>query len=83
MTPTTKPTKELERLFGPDWPEVIDELEGNDPMLMTYRQPVEILGFSYRHGEMCAYIAVEGERKTIPLSDIHAIEHEIFSEEDE
>jgi hypothetical protein len=79
---TTKPTQELERLFGPKWPEVIDKLEEREPVTITYQQDAEVVGFSYRHDTLCLYFGIEGERKTLPLSDIISIEHDIFSEEE-
>ena len=79
----TKPTEELERLFGSHWSDAIDEMNDQEPMMVTYREPITFLGFSYRHGVMCAYVTTaNGERKTIPLSDIELIERDIFPEED-
>lgn len=76
------PTTELERLFGERWADVLDELE-DEPLTLTYREPVTVAGFSYRHGEMHLYFHTDGgERKTVPLSDILEVEHEIFSEEE-
>jgi hypothetical protein len=71
-----KPTQELERLFGPDWPDVIDELNDRTKVKMSFFEEVEVVGFSYRKDTMCLYVGVNGERKTIPLSDIDAVELE-------
>jgi hypothetical protein len=71
-----KPTQELERLFGPEWPDVIDELNDRTKVKMSFFEEVEVVGFSYRKDTMCLYVGVNGERKTIPLSDIDAVELE-------
>jgi hypothetical protein len=71
-----KPTQELERLFGPDWPDVIDDLNDRTKVKMSFFEEVEVVGFSYRKDTMCLYVGVNGERKTIPLSDIDAVELE-------
>ena len=71
-----KPTQELERLFGPDWPAFIDELNERTKVRMSFTEEVEVVGFSYRHDTLCLYVGVNGERKTIPLSDIDAIDFE-------
>lgn len=68
------PTKEMERIFGKDWPTVLDMLEEREPVTITYRQDAEIIGFSYRHDTLCLYVGINGERKTIPLTDIEEVE---------
>lgn len=69
------PTKEMKRVFGDDWPEVLDMLEERDPVTITYRQDAEIIGFSYRRDTLCLYVSLNGgERKTIPLTDIIDVE---------
>ena len=73
---TGKPTDEMERLFGQEWPEVLDQLEEREPVTITYRQEAEVVGFSYRHDTMCLYVSIGGERKTIPLAEIEAIDLE-------
>ena len=75
------PTEEMERLFGPEWPDVLDKLEEQEPVTLAYRQEATVIGFSYRHDTLCMYLAINGERKTIPLSDIDNIEVRNFSEE--
>jgi hypothetical protein len=70
---TTKPTEELERLFGPDWPTAIDELTEGSLVGLTFTQEVQILGFSYRHKTLCMYVNLDGERRTIPLEDIEEV----------
>lgn len=74
--PTKLPTEHLERLFGPDWPDVFDKLEEREPVTITYRQDAEVVGFSYRHDTMCLYVNIGNERKTIPLADVEAIDLE-------
>lgn len=68
------PTQEMERVFGPEWPEVLDELDERKPVTIAYRQEAEIIGFSYRHDQLCLYLGINGERKTVPLSDVESIE---------
>jgi hypothetical protein len=68
-----KPTEELERLFGPNWSDVIDELVEGSLVGLTFTQEAQVLGFSFRHKTLCMYVNIEGERKTIPLHDIEEV----------
>ena len=44
---------------------------------MSFTEEVEVVGFSYRHDTLCLYVGVNGDRKTIPLPGIDAIDFEL------